>query len=80
MIRVGVIGYGYWGPNIVRNLHGLDNTRVEMVCDKSPAALARVRKSYPGVATTSDPCEVLRSPEIDAVAHGFRPHFAWDSG
>ena len=35
MIRVGVIGYGYWGPNIVRNLHGLDSTRVEMVCDKS---------------------------------------------
>ena len=35
MIEVGVIGYGYWGPNIVRNLHGLDSTRVEMVCDKS---------------------------------------------
>ena len=48
MIRIGVIGYGYWGPNIVRNLHGLDSTRVEMVCDKSPAALNRVRKAYPG--------------------------------
>lgn len=68
MIRVGVIGYGYWGPNIVRNLHGQDNIRVEMVCDKSPAALARVRKAYPSVGTTTDPCEVLRSPEIDAVA------------
>ena len=51
MIRVGVIGYGYWGPNIVRNLHGLDSTRVEMVCDKSSAALARVRKAYPGIHT-----------------------------
>ncbi len=68
MIRVGVIGYGYWGPNIVRNLHGLDSTRVEMVCDKSPSALARVRKTYPGIATTSDCGELLRSPEIDAVA------------
>src|SRR6266702_1897344 len=68
MIRVGVIGYGYWGPNIVRNLHGLDSTRVEMVCDKSPAALARVRKAYPGISTTSDANEVLRSPQIDAVA------------
>lgn len=68
MIRVGVIGYGYWGPNIVRNLHGPDNIRVEMVCDKSPAALARLRKSYTGITTTSDPCEVLRSPSIDAVA------------
>ena len=68
MIRVGVIGYGYWGPNIVRNLHGLDTTRVEMVCDKSPAALARVRKTYPGITTTSDCAEVLRSPQVDAVA------------
>src|SRR5580700_4697786 len=68
MIRVGVIGYGYWGPNIVRNLHGLDSARVEAVCDKSPAALARVRKSYPDVSTYSDPAEILRSPKIDAVA------------
>lgn len=65
---MGVIGYGYWGPNIVRNLHGLESTRVEMVCDKSPKALARVRKAYPGVRTASDPAEVLHSSEIDAVA------------
>src|SRR5216684_1236980 len=68
MIRVGVIGYGYWGPNIVRNLHGLDNARVEMVCDKSSAALARVRKTYPDILTTTDPSEVLHSTKIDAVA------------
>lgn len=68
MIRVGVIGYGYWGPNIVRNLQGLDSTRVEMVCDSSPKALARVHKAYPGLRTTQDSRELLRSPEIDAVA------------
>jgi len=68
MIRVGVIGYGYWGPNIVRNLHGLDSTRVEMVCDTSAGALARVRKAYPNIRTVSDPDEILRSPDIDAVA------------
>jgi len=68
MVRVGVIGYGYWGPNIVRNLHGLDSTRVEMVCDSNPAALARVRKSYPGIRAVSDAREILRSPDIDAVA------------
>ena len=68
MIRVGVIGYGYWGPNIVRNLHGLESTRVEMVCDSNPSALARVRKAYPGVRTASDAREVLRSPDVDAVA------------
>jgi predicted dehydrogenase len=68
MIRVGVIGYGYWGPNIVRNLHGLDNTRVEMVCDQSAQALGKLRKSFPGVASCTDANEVLTSPNIDAVA------------
>ena len=68
MIQVGVIGYGYWGPNIVRNLHGLDSARVEAVCDKSAGALARVRKAYPGVYTCSDANEILRSSKIDAVA------------
>lgn len=68
MIKIGVIGYGYWGPNIVRNLYGLDCTQVAVVCDKSEAALARARKAYPGLATTSDPNEILQSREIDAVA------------
>jgi predicted dehydrogenase len=68
MIRVGVIGYGYWGPNVVRNLHGLDSTCVEMVCDMNPEALGRVRKAYPSIATCSDPAEILTSPTIDAVA------------
>lgn len=68
MIRFGVIGYGYWGPNIVRNLHGLDSTRVTMVSDKSPAALARVRKAYPEIQAIADPMAIVRSPDIDAVA------------
>ena len=68
MIRIGVIGYGYWGPNIVRNLQGLDSTRVEMICDRNPAALARARKAYPSIRTVSDATEIFRSPDIDAVA------------
>ena len=59
MIRVGVIGYGYWGPNIVRNLHALDSARVEAVCDKSARRSARVKKAYPSVSTYSDPAEIL---------------------
>ena len=68
MLRVGVVGYGYWGPNIVRNFHSLDGSRVAMVCDKSPDALKRVSKSFPGIPVTTDPCELIRSPEIDVVA------------
>ena len=68
MIKVGVIGYGYWGPNIVRNFHRPDRSVVSMVCDKSADMLNRARQSYPSIATTHDPCEILKSKEIDAVA------------
>jgi predicted homoserine dehydrogenase-like protein len=40
-VRVGVIGYGYWGPNIVRNVSSLDNCQLVAVCDQNPAALKR---------------------------------------
>jgi predicted dehydrogenase len=67
-IRFGVIGYGYWGPNIVRNIHGLENGQVVAVCDRSPDALRRAGKLYPGVHLTTDFTEILESTEIDAVA------------
>ena len=68
MIRIGVIGYGYWGPNIVRNLHALDSAQVVAVCDRNPEAQKRAKHAYPGVQVTSDATEILRSPGIDAVA------------
>jgi len=68
VVRVGVIGYGYWGPNIVRNLSGLENCELAAVCDKSPVALKRVTRAYPGVHATTDFTDVLKSPDIDAVA------------
>ena len=68
LIRVGVIGYGYWGPNIVRNFHALDATHVEMICDVNPDALTRAKRSYPSVEMTTDPFALVKSPKIDAVA------------
>src|SRR5262245_59520709 len=68
VVQVGVIGYGYWGPNIVRNFQGLDTCEIVAVCDKNPAALRRASKTYPGVHLTTDFTEVLTSPDIDAVA------------
>lgn len=68
MIRVGVIGYGYWGPRIVRNFHSTEGCEVGILCDRSLAALRRAERSHPGVHLTTDPCEVLTSREIDAVA------------
>lgn len=68
MIRVGVIGYGYWGPNVVRNLHSLDSAQLVAICDQSPLAQERARRAYPCGEITSDTNEILRSPDVDAVA------------
>src|SRR6202521_4871753 len=68
VIKIGVIGYGYWGPNIVRNFHGKEGAHVVAVCDKSPKSLQRVRQAFPDMHTTSDCRELLTSPDVDAVA------------
>lgn len=68
VVRVGVIGYGYWGPNIVRNFHNVEGCRVVSVCDRSSAALERAGRMYPDVSLTTDFTSVLRSSSIDAVA------------
>jgi predicted dehydrogenase len=67
VVRVGVVGYGYWGPNIVRNLSALDGCELVAVCDKNPAALGRASRAYPGVQLTADCSDLLRAPEIDAI-------------
>ena len=68
MINVGVIGYGYWGPNIVRNLMSLEESRVVAICDKSEKSLKRAQQSYSDVLLTTNPSDLLQSPEIDAIA------------
>src|SRR6204780_3236335 len=68
LLRVGVIGYGYWGPNIVRNFHAQDQSRVVAVCDKSQKSLAKVRHAFPDMVTTDDVDDLLTSPDIDLIA------------
>jgi predicted dehydrogenase len=68
LVHMGVIGYGYWGPNIVRNFHLQEGSRVVAVCDSSPDALKRVQQSYPSMVVTSASRDLLTSSEIDAVA------------
>jgi predicted dehydrogenase len=68
MIRVGVIGYGYWGPNIVRNFQGLDSAQVVAICDRSLTAQKRALRAFPCGEVISEANEILRSPNVDAVA------------
>ena len=68
MIRIGVIGYGYWGPNIVRNLYNARGARITSICDVNPDLLERAQSAYPSLQTTTNCEEILSSPNIDAVA------------
>jgi predicted dehydrogenase len=68
MIGVAVVGYGYWGPNLVRNFWEAPGTKLVSVCDLRPERLAGVRARYPAVEITGDFEEVLRDPRVDAVA------------
>jgi predicted dehydrogenase len=67
MIKIGVIGYGYWGPNLVRNYVANPGCEVVCVCDQSAKRLAAARASYPGVRVTTDAQELISDPTIDAV-------------
>jgi predicted dehydrogenase len=68
VIRMGVIGYGYWGPNIVRNFHGQERSRVVAICDKSPKSLQRARQSYPEIRAIDECNDMLTATDIDAIA------------
>ena len=68
MIRLGVIGYGYWGPQIVRNFHEAAGCEVATICDRSADSLRRAKQAYPHIRLTSDPCEILKSTDVDAIA------------
>lgn len=67
MINVGVIGYGYWGPNMVRNFYANKDAKVVKVCDLSKDRLAVVESGYPTIKTTTDYEELVKDPGIDAV-------------
>jgi len=68
MIRFGLIGYGYWGPNIARNLRSLNSAELVAICDTNDASLQKAHRDYPGVRLTTDCSDLLRSPDIDAIA------------
>jgi predicted dehydrogenase len=68
MVKFGVIGYGYWGPNVVRNLDHLDGSQVVAVCDKSPTSRKRIQRAHPHVKVVTDSADLLSSTEIDAIA------------
>ena len=68
MLRIGVIGYGYWGPNIVRNFYSNAGSEVTMVCDMNQQTLKKVKNTYQQINVTSDIDELINHREVDAIA------------
>jgi len=68
MIRMGVIGYGYWGPNIVRNFNGREGSKVVAVSDLNEALLKKAQKAYPHLRVTTRSDELIEAPDVDVIA------------
>jgi predicted dehydrogenase len=66
-VRAAVVGLGYWGPNLVRNLSELEGVEPTMVCDLRPEQLQTIGRRYPAVRRTTDFAEVLAADDVDAV-------------
>lgn len=68
MLNVGVIGFGYWGPNIVRNFSSIEGVKVTSICDVDSKALERAKCAYPYLKFYADYHDVTTAKDIDAVA------------
>lgn len=67
MIKIGVIGYGYWGPNLVRNFFGTQGCVVKSVSDSRPERLEQLKRIFPSIEGIMDAEEIFKDPGIDAV-------------
>jgi predicted dehydrogenase len=67
-LRVAVVGLGYWGPNLVRNFHEVEDVEVATICDLDENALAAIGRRYPAVARTTRFADVVGDPAVDAIA------------
>ena len=77
-VSTALIGYGYWGPNLARNLYQNKQARLAVICDSSAERLADVPRLYPGVAAAGDAEAVFSDPAIEAVVIStpVRSHYA----
>ncbi len=77
MVHIGILGYGYWGPNLVRNFFQLDTCVVDTVCDLKKDRILILKKIYPSISTTQNPNDILTNKNINAVviATPVKSHF-----
>ncbi|MCW5554711.1 MAG: Gfo/Idh/MocA family oxidoreductase [Verrucomicrobiae bacterium] len=78
IIRAGVVGCGYWGPNLIRNLRQSPDCQLKIICDASEQRLRHMQRLHPDVATTSSFEKLLKDPELDAVVIATPVRFHFD--
>ena len=76
MLNLGIIGYGYWGPNIARNFYGCQGANLVSICDSKEDRLKLALSTYPGIKGYSDPDDLIKSDDIQAVAVPHQCHYA----
>lgn len=67
MTKIGIIGYGYWGPNLVRNFYEVMGTGVKYVCDRDTSLHESITSRYPTITVTTNADDIFNDPEITAV-------------
>jgi predicted dehydrogenase len=67
LLKIGVVGCGYWGPNLIRNFNSLPACEVKIVCDSSKERLEHMKGLYPAILVTTDYSDLVNDKEIDAV-------------
>ncbi len=67
-VEIGVVGLGYWGPNLARNFAAIPDCNVRWLCDGSPEQLQRAGRALPGASTAASIEELLADPALDAIA------------
>jgi len=68
MLNIGVVGFGYWGPNVARNFHAIPGAKLVAISDLSEKRLGLAQTNYPFIKGIKDPLELIRAADIDAVA------------
>lgn len=73
MVKIGVVGCGYWGPNLVRNFHEIEESNLIWCCDLDSNKLKSIKNKYPYVKITTDYHDILNDKDIDAIAIATSP-------
>ena len=77
-IKVGVVGCGYWGPNLIRNFRSLQDCTLKVMCDLNEERLAHLKTLYPEVKGETDFDNLVNNPALDAIviATTLKSHYA----